>query len=71
MMMPTSPTGLYWSVRGQVACLEHAARLTEAEWLAEGWQPLPVSSQGHRGPRYQCQFCSPQQAAVVHSTRAS
>jgi hypothetical protein len=71
MTLPPSPTGFYWSVRGHVACLEHVARLTEAQWIAERWEPLPASSQGHGGNRYQCQYCSPERTAVVHSTRAS
>jgi hypothetical protein len=65
MRLPESSTGLYWSMRGHVACAR-AAQLDEDEWSAEGWQVLPSSSQGFRGVRfYQCQYCSPDHTALV------
>jgi CRP-like cAMP-binding protein len=58
-MLPDSPTALYWSLRGEVACSAHTPDPCCSQWMAEGWQPLPKSSQGIRGSRYQCQHCSP------------
>jgi len=71
MMLPPSSTGLYWSVRGQVACLEHVSKIHETQWIGDGWQPLPRLSQGHHGLRYQCQYCSPDHTAIVHPLHAS
>jgi hypothetical protein len=36
MMLPQSPSGLYLSIRGVVACLEHVAGIPENQWIAEG-----------------------------------
>ena len=64
--LPESSTGLYWSMRGHVACERHAAQLDEDEWSPEGWQVLPSTSQGFRGVRfYQCQYRSPDHTALV------
>jgi hypothetical protein len=68
MVLPDSPTGLYWSVRGQVACPSHATQLEDSRWVAEKWVPMPAASQGFRGIRYQCEYCSPDHTAVVHSS---
>jgi hypothetical protein len=64
-MPPESPTGLYWSLRGAVLCAEHAAQVDTPTWLAERWEPLPETSQGLHGARYQCQRCSPTGTAVA------
>ena len=65
-MIPVSPTGLYWSIRGNVACAEHANNIEEARWDSEGWAPLPHTSQGLRGRTYQCEYCSPDRTAIYH-----
>jgi hypothetical protein len=57
-MQPESLTGLYWSIRGEVACGVHGPDADDPRWTAEGWQPLPPSSQGARGINYQCQHCA-------------
>ena len=67
MLMPESPTGLYWSRRGQVACPHHASLVEEDRCTADGWVVLPLSSQGFHGRRYQCQYCSPDGTPIVHS----
>ena len=55
---PPSPTGLYWSIRGEVACDDHAPATDDPRWRTEGWNPVPVAS-GHRDrSRYQCQHCA-------------
>ena len=63
-----SPTGLFWSLRGAVLCIEHAAQLDGRAWLTERWEPLPETSQGFHGARYQCQKCSPDGTALVHGS---
>ncbi len=65
-MRPDSPTGLYWSNRGSVLCRDHAFELSDAEWDDDRWQPMPPSSQGFRGVRYQCQVCAHDRAAIIH-----
>lgn len=63
-MLPDSPTGLYWSVRGHVVCSDHASQITNPQWAADGWAPLPQSSQGFHGRTYQCERCSPRQNPI-------
>jgi hypothetical protein len=41
---PPSVTGLYWSIRGEVACDDHAPAIDDPRWRVEGWTPVPVSS---------------------------
>jgi hypothetical protein len=67
-MIPVSPTGLYWSIRGNVACAEHANDILQARWVSEGWAALPETSQGFHGRMYQCEFCSPKRTAIYHPT---
>src|ERR1700745_3348697 len=55
---PESPTGLYWSIPGNVRCAEHLNDMDDHQWESEHWQPLPVSSQGLNGRNYQCQRCA-------------
>lgn len=66
-MRPESSTGLYWSIRGSVLCLEHVNEIDDHRWGVEEWEPLPESSQGFR--HYQCQRCSPDGTALAPSTR--
>ena len=63
-MLPASATMLYWSLRGEVACFVHTPSTDNPRWRAEGWQPLPTSSQGFHRIRYQCQHCSPQHISI-------
>src|SRR5688572_20273923 len=51
--IPASETGLYWSIRGKVVCLEHAGQIDVVRWTDERWVPLPGSSQGFHRRRYQ------------------
>jgi hypothetical protein len=60
-------TGLYWSIRGHVACSEHAKQILDPEWVSERWAPLPLSSQGFHGRTYQCETCSPSKTAIKHA----
>src|SRR5688500_11559614 len=63
---PDSDAGLYWSIRGEVACRHHVTHIEPMSWVIEGWAPLPMSSQGLHGRRYQCQECSPDHRAIAH-----
>ena len=68
MPHPPSVTGLYWSIRGEVACDHHAPSVTDPRWTIEGWSPVPVTSGRHaKGSRYQCQFCALDGGAIVHN----
>lgn len=66
-MHPPSVTGLYWSIRGEVSCAEHAPSTDDPGWTIEGWAPLPVSSGHVKGQRYQCQHCAIDGRAFVRS----
>jgi hypothetical protein len=65
-MHPLSATALYWSIRGEVACDEHAPSTDDPRWVTEGWNALPMSSGDIRGSKYQCQHCATDGRSVVH-----
>jgi hypothetical protein len=67
---PPSVTGLYWSIRGEVACDDHAPAVDDPRWSIEGWCPVPVSSGHVQGSRYQCQHCAVDGRAIIHNGRA-
>lgn len=71
--LPTSPTGLYWSMRGHVICGEHAAKLIDRadEWAAEGWEPLRTSTQRILGIKYLCEKCGADHEVAVRSQNPS
>ena len=60
MALPETPTGLYWSIRGEVACIKHAP--DGDRWTTEGWKPIPMTYRG----TFQCQHCAPDHTAVTH-----
>ena len=66
-MRPLSPTGLYWSFRGEVACVDHAPSVHDPRWNLEGWAPVTARSGTEQGTRfeYQCQHCAPDGRAIV------
>ena len=66
-MTPKSITGLYWSIRGEIACVEHCPAVEDPRWGIEGWNPIPVSSGHMHASRYQCQHCATDGRALVHS----
>ena len=66
-MHPLSATGLYWSIRGEVACDDHAPKVDDPRWTVEGWTAVPSSSGQMQGSRYQCQFCAIDGRAIVHN----
>jgi len=57
-MHPPSVTGLYWSIRGEVACAEHAPKTEDPRWIIEGWASIPAVSGHLHASRYQCQHCA-------------
>ena len=64
---PPSVTGLYWPLRGEVACADHAPVVDNPRWAVEGWSPVPVSSGKMQASRYQCQFCAIDGRAIVRN----
>lgn len=64
-----SLTRLYWSIRGEVACVTHSPEPDDPRWFIEGWQLMPSSSADSKPSRYQCQHCSPDGRAIVHRVR--
>ena len=60
MTLPETPTGLYWSIRGEVACMNHVP--DGNRWTAEGWKPVPESQRG----TFHCQHCAPEHTALAH-----
>jgi hypothetical protein len=65
-MRPESPTGLYWSMDGEVACATHAPSSADPRWTREDWAPITVADGRVQGMRYQyqCQHCAPDGRAI-------
>ena len=61
---PKSPTGLYWSMCGEIACEGHSPEPENPRWLAERWCPVPTPSL-KKARCYQCQHCSFDGRALV------
>ena len=70
-MHPASFTGLYWSIRGEVACADHAPEIVDPRWAVEGWAPVPVSAGPVQRSRYQCQHCATDGRALVCGSQHS
>ena len=64
-MHPPSVLGLYWSIRGEVACDDHAPDVDNQRWTTEGWESIPISSGRVIGTQYQCQHCASDGRAVI------
>jgi hypothetical protein len=69
VLHPPSATGLYWSIRGEVACNDHAPTVDDPRWTVEGWNPIPVSAGHTHARRYQCQFCAVDGRAIVRNVQ--
>ena len=69
MPLPPSPTGLYWSYNGDVACIEHAPQTGDRRWSTDKWMPIPMTERGKSDIRYKCQFC--RRSPLVHKVRTS
>ena len=65
-MRPESPTGLYWSMHGEVACATHTPSSADPRWTREDWAPITVAEGRVQGMRYQyqCQHCAPDGRAI-------
>ena len=65
-MHPHSATGLYWSIRGEVACADHSPDIDDPRWREEFWGAIPLQV-GAEPSRYQCQHCAIDGRAVIHN----
>ena len=65
-MHPPSPKGLYWSIRGEVACGEHAPSPDDPRWTHERWNAVPISAGHIKRSKYQCPHCAIDGRAVGH-----
>ena len=65
MATTASPTGLFWSERGRVACAAHTPFEGSDTWLWERWEPVPEEAVtgAHGAPVLRCETCG------VESTR--
>ena len=61
---PPSITGLYWSIRGEVACDEHTPTVDDPRRTIEAG-PCGVSCGQTQRWRYQCQFCAIDGRAII------
>ncbi len=59
MATTPSPTGLFWSERGHVACVAHTPFEGSDTWLWERWEPVPpdAATGTHGGPVLRCGTC--------------
>ena len=64
----TEPTGLFWSHRGEIACMDHAPDATSERWRHERWAPLPRDA-GRGRIVYRCQHCSDDGSPIDRSRR--
>jgi CheY-like chemotaxis protein len=51
-----TPTGLFWSKRGEVACADHAPQSDVGRWRAERWRPILEAEM--KRLEYRCQHCA-------------
>ena len=65
-MHPYSPTGLYWSHEGEVACAAHAPQTTDSRWTVQRWKPLAAAAQGFHRIEYLCQHCPSAEVLSLH-----
>lgn len=62
------PTGLFWSHRGEIACMDHAPDATSERWRHERWAPMPRDA-GRGRILYRCQHCSGDGSPIDRSRR--
>jgi CheY-like chemotaxis protein len=59
--------GLFWSRRGEVACVTHAPAADSPRWLDEQWSPVQrVSTR----VTYQCQHCANDHGPIAKRSRS-
>ena len=55
-----SPTGLFWSERGAIACARHTPYQGSDHWIWERWEPLPIEvlpEAARIGSTLRCETC--------------
>lgn len=57
---------LYWSGRGEVACVTHMPPRDTDRWSHERWTEIPQVVRGRHRIRYQCQHCADSKTPIVH-----
>ena len=57
MTTTPSPTGLYWSERGETACAEHTPYEGTDTWNWERWAPLPATAITEADYPLKCECC--------------
>jgi CheY-like chemotaxis protein len=60
--------GLFWSRRGEVACMSHAPDAASERWREERWSAVPATA-GCGRISYQCQHCPGHGTPVDRSRR--
>ena len=65
-MHPASFTGLYRSIRGEVACADHAPDVGDPDGQSRDGLRCLSRQDLFRGPEYQCQHCATDGRALVH-----
>lgn len=63
---PRHTDALYWSRRGEVACVMHAPERDSSRWPEEQWAPMPATAMRRHGIGYQCQHCSASGRPIAH-----
>ena len=63
-------TGLFWSHRGEIACMDHAPDATSDRWRQDRWAPIPTGAIRGR-IAYQCQHCPGDGSPIDRSHRMS
>ena len=59
---------LFWSHRGEIACIDHAPDATSQRWRQERWASIPAST-GERRVVYRCQHCPGDGSPIDRSRR--
>ena len=62
MAATPSPTGLYWSERGEIACAKHTPYEGTDTWNWERWAPLPVEAIAEADYPLRCETCGKPEA---------
>ena len=64
-MRPPSLSGLYWSIKGDVACETHTPETSDPRWITEYWAPVPAHRKRIDSERLQCQHCAKDGRAIA------
>lgn len=57
MARTASPTGLFWSERGAIACAAHTPFEDSDTWRWERWEPLPREAVALAETTLRCETC--------------